>query len=128
MTAPLFRLYDTIQGDHLYTTSSAERDQAVATLGYTDEGIAAYVSATPQNGLVPLYRLWNASAGHHPSPPALLRATGPIEPGLRPRRHRGVRRGALRTSERADRDAHAVGCMPHARRRFCCCNLIAAAI
>jgi hypothetical protein len=65
---PLYRVSHTPTSgswDRLYTTSSTERDHAVASLGYTDEGIAAYVSATPQTGLVPLYRLWAASTGHH---------------------------------------------------------------
>jgi hypothetical protein len=37
----------------------------VASLGFVSEGTAAYVSATAQSGLVPLYRLYNASAGKH---------------------------------------------------------------
>jgi hypothetical protein len=50
--------------DRLYTTSAAERDQAV-TQGYVNDGISAYVSATPQPGLVPMYRLNNPTAITH---------------------------------------------------------------
>jgi hypothetical protein len=61
MTAPLYRLFDTIYGDHLFTTSATERDQVIANNGYTSEGIAAYVSTTAQAGLVPLYRVSRTS-------------------------------------------------------------------
>jgi hypothetical protein len=61
MTAPLYRLFDTIYGDHLYTTSTSERDSVVANNGYTSEGIAADVSTTAQGALVPLYRLSRTS-------------------------------------------------------------------
>ena len=39
-SSALFRLYHPISGDHFYTTSLAERDNAIANLGYTSEGIA----------------------------------------------------------------------------------------
>lgn len=41
-TVPLFRLYSGSAGNHFYTTSTAERDSAIAG-GYIDEGTAAYV-------------------------------------------------------------------------------------
>jgi hypothetical protein len=40
---PLYRLYKAQTGDHFYTTSSAERDSAVASSGYKYESIAGYV-------------------------------------------------------------------------------------
>jgi len=40
---PLYRLYLGSNGDHFYTTSAAERDNAVATYGYVYEGVAGYV-------------------------------------------------------------------------------------
>jgi len=43
--------------DHLYTTSAAERDQAVQSYGYQIDSVASYVLATQQNGTVPLHRL-----------------------------------------------------------------------
>ncbi|MBZ5711462.1 hypothetical protein [Nannocystis pusilla] len=42
---PLFRLYGS--GDHFYTTSEAERDNAVAMFGYQYEAVAGYVWAAP---------------------------------------------------------------------------------
>lgn len=38
---PLYRLQG--NGDHFYTTSASERDNAIAQYGYTSEGIACYV-------------------------------------------------------------------------------------
>jgi hypothetical protein len=40
---PLYRLYLGSNGDHFYTTSAAERDNAVASYGYVYEGVAGYV-------------------------------------------------------------------------------------
>ena len=34
-------------GDHFYTTSAAERDNAVAELGYLNEGVACHVYPEP---------------------------------------------------------------------------------
>ena len=42
--------------DHFYTTSASERDNAIANLGYQDEGTACYLYGAP-TGTVPLYRL-----------------------------------------------------------------------
>ena len=44
---PLFRLYHSTQRDHFYTTSEAERDNAVAVYGYIYESIAGYVYTQP---------------------------------------------------------------------------------
>ena len=44
---PLHRLYNGTTGDHFYTTSEGERDNAIAAYGYSSEGIAAYVWAEP---------------------------------------------------------------------------------
>lgn len=43
--------------DHLYTTSLLERDQAIKYYGYTAEGVTCYVSATPVQGGLTLWRL-----------------------------------------------------------------------
>jgi hypothetical protein len=40
---PLYRLYLASNGDHFFTTSAAERDNAVASFGYLYEGVAGYV-------------------------------------------------------------------------------------
>jgi kumamolisin len=47
-------------GDHFYTSSTAERDAAIAQYGYISAGVAGYVAAAPS--LVPLYRL---TSSHH---------------------------------------------------------------
>ena len=41
--APLYRAYQPTIYDHFYTMSAPERDNAVANLGYSNEGIAAYI-------------------------------------------------------------------------------------
>ena len=51
--------------DHFYTTSAAERDNAMFAFGYTDEGVACYVFDAQAPGTAPLYRLWNPSNGDH---------------------------------------------------------------
>ncbi len=40
---PLYRLYNDTEGNHFYTVSAPERDNAIAAYGYRDEGIAGYV-------------------------------------------------------------------------------------
>ncbi|OAQ96731.1 hypothetical protein LLEC1_05667 [Akanthomyces lecanii] len=42
-TVPLYRGYSGAQGDHFYTVNAAEMENAVRKLGYTYEGVAAYV-------------------------------------------------------------------------------------
>ena len=44
---PLYRLYKPEASNHFYTTRAAERDNAVASLGYLDEGIVGYVWKSP---------------------------------------------------------------------------------
>ncbi len=44
---PLYRLYSPASGDHFFTTSAPERDNAVAAYGYRDEGVPAYVWPGP---------------------------------------------------------------------------------
>jgi hypothetical protein len=43
---PLYRLYLASSNDHFYTTSAPERDYAI-TLGYVDQGVAAFVWQGP---------------------------------------------------------------------------------
>lgn len=44
---PLYRLYAPGSGDHFYTTSVAERDNAITAYGYQSEGIVAYIFMRP---------------------------------------------------------------------------------
>ncbi len=53
------------RGDHFYTTSQVEHDNAVQHLGYTDQGQACFVSATHIAGTVPFHRLRKHSTGEH---------------------------------------------------------------
>src|SRR5262249_5611002 len=64
-TTALYRLFNPTSGDHFYTTSAAERDSAVASFGYQNEGIAGYVFASQAAGTTPLYRLLNTVNGDH---------------------------------------------------------------
>jgi lysine/ornithine N-monooxygenase len=56
-TVPLYRLLKNGTGNHFYTTSAAERDNAVKSYGYKYEGIAGYVFSTQVADSIPLYRL-----------------------------------------------------------------------
>ena len=50
--------------DHFYTISDQQRDNAIS-LGYVYEREEGYVSPTSEQGLVPLYRLWNSIISNH---------------------------------------------------------------
>lgn len=54
-----------MSNDHFYTTSSAERDNAFAFLGYIEEGIACYVYTSQASGTIPFYRYMNSSTHDH---------------------------------------------------------------
>jgi hypothetical protein len=64
-TTDLYRLYNSSTGDHFYTTSTAERDNAIAQYGYVSEGTAGNVFVAQQPGTTDLYRLYNSSTGDH---------------------------------------------------------------
>ncbi len=64
-TTPLFRLFRPASGDHLYTISATERDNAIAQHGYNDEGTACHVFLSAQAGTTPLFRLFDAASGDH---------------------------------------------------------------
>ena len=44
---PLYRLYKPEASNHFYTTSDAERNNAINSLGYLDEGILGYIWNAP---------------------------------------------------------------------------------
>jgi hypothetical protein len=66
---PLFRLYkyDSVNNtrDHFYTTNSTERDNAVNTMSYSDEGVECYISDRNFTGGLPLYRLYRSDVNSH---------------------------------------------------------------
>nr|WP_191842858.1 hypothetical protein [Catellatospora chokoriensis] len=64
-TTALLRMYNPVSRDHLYTTSAAERDNAVADFGYVDEGVACQVFATASTGTIPLLRVYKPATGDH---------------------------------------------------------------
>src|SRR5581483_1298695 len=63
-TEPLYRMYNSGDGDHFYTTSKQEHDGLLGH-GYADEGIVGYVSAVKQDDSTALHRLYNDSNGQH---------------------------------------------------------------
>lgn len=65
VTVPLYRLWSASATDHFYTTSSQERDLAVAGLGYVSEGTTCWVHPTQSTGTCPLYRMYSGNATDH---------------------------------------------------------------
>jgi predicted acylesterase/phospholipase RssA len=57
----LFRMVHPNTGDHFYTTSGEERQNAIDNLGYVYEGIACFVLMAATPGTIPLYRLRRVS-------------------------------------------------------------------
>jgi hypothetical protein len=49
---------------HFFTTSLAERDNAIANLNFVSEGIACFVLPAQIPGTVPLHRLVHANGDH----------------------------------------------------------------
>ena len=64
-SAAFYRLFSPGSGDHFYTTSTTERDNAVANDGYRYEGIASYGYETEQAGTAAFYRLFSPGSGDH---------------------------------------------------------------
>jgi hypothetical protein len=62
---PLHRLFNASNGDHFYTTSDAERDNAIAKFGYVSENEACFVPAAAAAGTTALHRLLNNTNGDH---------------------------------------------------------------
>lgn len=54
-----------IPEDHICTTSSAERCDAIERLGYLDDGIVCHVPSQPSAYTLPLYRLHNPAIADH---------------------------------------------------------------
>ena len=63
---PVYRLFNTSTGVHLYTASEVERDFVVENLSnYVPEGISYYGYESQQDGTVPLYRFYNQNLDAH---------------------------------------------------------------
>ena len=62
---PLYRMYKGNPRDHFYTISKFEKDNAVASYGYTFERIECYISSRNFVGGTPLYRLYHSSSSTH---------------------------------------------------------------
>ena len=52
-------------GDHFYTTSQPEHDNAVRSLGYVADGTACFVLPPVLADRSPLFRLFNQNSGDH---------------------------------------------------------------
>ncbi len=62
-STPVYRFYNSISGDHLYTTSEAEKE-TLRNSGWTYEGIAFY-SLNNSNSSAAVYRVYNPYSGEH---------------------------------------------------------------
>ena len=62
---PLLRAFSPGSGDHFYTTDVAERDNAVAKVGYVNEGVTCRVFPAAGTGTTPLLRAFNPTSGDH---------------------------------------------------------------
>ena len=61
-TIPVYRMYNPVNGEHLYTTDAHEVNVIYKTQGWGFEGIGWY---TPSSGGDPIYRLYNPKLGNH---------------------------------------------------------------
>jgi hypothetical protein len=60
----LYRLYNSQERRHLYTTSCEEKNSVTQIGSHIYEGIAGYVAVRQMRGTTPLYRLLLSSGGH----------------------------------------------------------------
>jgi hypothetical protein len=64
--APVFRFFDTHDGGHFFTTSTAERDQVLATRNDLKfEGVGYSEHTSQQAGDAPVYRFFETTSGGH---------------------------------------------------------------
>ncbi|MEK6892288.1 MAG: hypothetical protein AABX25_03825, partial [Nanoarchaeota archaeon] len=65
-TKPVYRLYNSVTGDHFYTLSEAEKDNVIKNLpDYAYEGIGFYAYDAQSTSTLPVYRLYNSVTGDH---------------------------------------------------------------
>ncbi|KAG1752188.1 hypothetical protein EDB19DRAFT_1672397 [Suillus lakei] len=65
LAVAFLRAYQPTYVDHFYTTDVNEMNNAVTNLGYSPEGVAAYVFATAEPSTTSLYRMYNPSVVDH---------------------------------------------------------------
>ncbi len=63
--SPVYRLFNSSTGVHLYTISEAEKNSVENLPNYTLEGVAYYGYETEIGGTTPLYRFYNQRLGAH---------------------------------------------------------------
>ncbi|KAH7680121.1 hypothetical protein AAVH_41508, partial [Aphelenchoides avenae] len=65
-TIPLYRAWKSgDRGDHFYTVSFDEWQNAVKNLGYKDQGVSGRIFANASDGTSPLYRLFHSGVVDH---------------------------------------------------------------
>jgi hypothetical protein len=99
-TIPLFRLFSSSLHDHFYTTSAAERDQALSRFGYIDEGIAAYVLPTQCESSPPIGAPSSCRCPAAARKQDFSNPLCPFEHSLGDHRWRAQRQGLRRTNQR----------------------------
>ena len=68
-TVPLYRLFNPQNGDHFYTASASEGDNAVRQYGYRNEPTACFVLSAQVGGSVPFFRFLKTTDPAQPSMP-----------------------------------------------------------
>ncbi len=61
---PLYRAYNPSTGNHLFTDSYQEYQNAVKNLGYRNEGVDGYLEKTQRPGTEPVYRMLGPKGDH----------------------------------------------------------------
>jgi len=62
---PFYRLWKAKAADHFYTTSAAERDNAINRFGYMSQGVVGYVYPDTACGGLALYRIRGETISNH---------------------------------------------------------------
>jgi Repeat of unknown function (DUF5648) len=81
---PLYRLWNSVDVDHFYTTDLGERDRAISVFKYVSEGVAGYLYPDDQCGGLPLYRVYSQSLTDHLYTMSLTERNFSIDSGALP--------------------------------------------
>ncbi len=77
---PVYRLFDSTTGSHVYTISEKEKNSIVDNLpNYSFEGTAFYAYDEPQDNTIPLYRLYDSELGTHFYTPSVTEKDNALE-------------------------------------------------